>query len=294
MTSTATSTSIEVRPSGDALGADVSGVSLRAPLEPATFKAILRAWTDHKVLRFREQLGLTLDELIAFSRNFGQLDSRPIAAAQMGKAFEGDYPEIAVISNVVVDGKPIGGLGAYESVWHSDMTYNPLPPKASALFAVEIPPAGGDTQFADMERAWETLPDALKQRIATLTCVHDASRNSAGELRLGFEDISDPRRTVGAVHPLVRRHPISARRSLFLGRRRNAYLTGLPLEESESLLDALWAHASRPEFVWAQRWRLGDLVLWDNRCTMHRRDAFDPSTRRLLWRTQVTGEPVLA
>ena len=174
------------------------------------------------------------------------------------------------------------------------MTYNPRPPKASALYAVEIPPVGGDTQFADMERAWETLPDALKRRVETLTCVHDASRNSAGELRLGFEDITDPRRTVGAVHPVVRRHPVSGRRGLFLGRRRNAYLTGLPLEESESLLDALWAHATRPELVWTQRWRLGDLVLWDNRCTMHRRDAFDPSTRRLMWRTQVSGEPVQA
>ena len=294
MSSVATAARVRVAPSGRALGADIVGVDLTRPLDPATLDAVQQAWTAHQVLRFRGQHGLTLDQLIAFSRNFGTLDARPIASREMGKAFDGDYPEITVISNVVVDGKPIGGLGADESVWHADMTYNPLPPKASALYAVEIPPEGGNTQFANMELAYDTLPEATRRRIEGLTCVHDASRNSTGQLRMGFEDITDPRRTVGAVHPVVRRHPVSGRRSLFLGRRRAAYLTGLSLEDSEALLDELWAHAARPEFAWTQVWQLGDLVLWDNRCTMHRRDAFDPSTRRLLWRTQVTGEPVLS
>ncbi len=294
MDATMTTEAIEVTPTGAALGADVQGIDLTRPLQPGAVAAIADAWARHLVLRFRGQHGLSLDALIAFSRHFGQLDRRPIASAEMGKAFEGDYPEITVISNVVVDGKPVGGLGAYESSWHSDMTYNPLPPLGSALYAVEIPPSGGNTAFANMERAWETLPDALKRRVEGLTCVHDASRNSAGELRLGYEDVTDPRKTVGAVHPVVRRHPVTGRRSLFLGRRRNAYLTGLSVQESESLLDALWAHACRPEFAWEQVWQLGDLVMWDNRCTLHRRDAFDPSTRRLLWRTQITGEPVLS
>jgi taurine dioxygenase len=194
---------------------------------------------------------------------------------------------------VVVDGKPVGGLGSYEAVWHSDMTYNATPPKGSALYAVEIPPSGGDTQFANMYLAYETLPAELKARADKLQCVHDASRNSAGELRNGFADITDPRHTLGAVHPVVRTHPVTGRRCLFLGRRRNAYLPGLPLEESEALLDALWAHATRPELVWTQQWQLGDLILWDNRCTMHRRDSFDPSTRRLMYRTQITGEAVV-
>ncbi|MCY0855196.1 TauD/TfdA dioxygenase family protein [Cupriavidus sp. D39] len=98
---------------------------------------------------------------------------------------------------------------------------------------------------------------------------------------------------MGAVHPVVRTHPVTGRRCLFLGRRRNAYLAGLPLEESEALLDALWAHATQPEFVWGQQWQLGDMILWDNRCTMHRRDSFDPFTRRLMYRTQITGEAVV-
>lgn len=286
--------SVQVHPSGSALGADILGVDLNQPLSAPALKAVSRAWADHLVLRFRGQHGLTLPSLIAFSRQFGDLDLRPIASASMGKAFEGEFPEITVISNILVDGKPIGGLGSYEAVWHADMTYNAKPPLGSALYAVEIPPSGGNTQFANMERAWEALPEAMQRRIEGLSCVHDASRNSAGELRMGFDDISDPRSTVGAVHPLIRRHPVTGRRSLFLGRRRNAYIKGLALEESEALLDALWAHASRREWVWEQVWQLGDLVLWDNRCTMHRREAFDPSTRRLMWRTQITGEPVLS
>jgi taurine dioxygenase len=210
----------------------------------------------------------------------------------MSRALDELPPEITVISNVLVDGKPIGGLGSYEAVWHADMTYNPRPPKGSCLYAVEIPPTGGGTHFANMYLAYETLPPELKRRADTLKCVHDASRNSAGELRQGFEDVTDPRKTVGAVHPVVRTHPVTGRKCLLLGRRRNAYLVGLPLDESEALLDQLWAHATTPNLCWQQVWQLGDLIMWDNRCTMHRRDAFDPNSRRLMYRTQIAGEPV--
>jgi taurine dioxygenase len=119
--------------------------------------------------------------------------------------------------------------------------------------------------------------------------VHDASRNSAGELRLGFKDNTDPRQTVGAVHPLVVKHAGSGRPHLLLGRRPNAYIQGLPLEESEALLDQLWAHATQPRFTWTQVWQVGDLVMWDNAATLHRRDAFDPQSRRLMYRTQIAS-----
>ena len=121
-------------------------------------------------------------------------------------------------------------------------------------------------------------------------CRHDASRNSAGELRRGFVDAPDPTQVVGAEHPIVRTHPATGKKALFLGRRRNAYIPGLPLAESEALLDALWAHCTKPEFAWYQQWRAGDLILWDNRCVMHRRDAFDPATRRVMHRTQIKGD----
>lgn len=284
--------SVTVIPSGKALGADVLGLDLTHALTPTDIEVVHKAWADHLVLRFRGHRGLSLEQLAAFSRCFGQLDRAPIKSDPTGKVSPDEHPEITVISNVVVDGKSIGGLGSYEAVWHADMTYNPRPPKGSALYAVEIPPAGGNTYFANMYRAYETLPGDLKRRAETLKCIHDASRNSAGELRVGFKDISDPRETVGAVHPVVRTHPVTGKKCLFLGRRRNAYLVGLPLEESEALLDALWAHAAKPEFVWGQEWQLGDIVLWDNRCTMHRRDAFDPASRRLLYRTQIAGEDV--
>lgn len=285
--------SIEIVPSGKALGADVIGVDIKRDLSAEELGQVRQAWAEHLVLRFRGNGEVPLQKLADFSRLFGDLDRAPVASQTMGKDFAWQHPEITVISNVVVDGTPVGGLGSYEAVWHSDMTYNTTPPKGSALYAVEIPPSGGDTHFANMYLAYETLPTNLKAQVEHLHCVHDASRNSAGELRMGFADITDPRHTVGAVHPVVRTHPVTGKRCLFLGRRRNAYLPGQPLEESEALLDALWAHATRPEFVWAQQWQLGDVILWDNRCTMHRRDSFDPSTRRLMYRTQITGEAVI-
>jgi taurine dioxygenase len=289
---TALATRLDIVPSGKALGADVIGLDLGRPLSPADRKALESAWAEHLVLRLRGQHEVPIDRLAQFSRNFGTLDAAPVASTSMGGDFEWQHPEITVISNVKVEGKPIGGLGDGEAVWHADMTYNPKPPKGSCLYAVEVPPTGGDTQFANMYLAYETLPPDLKRSAARLTCVHDASRNSAGELRRGYADIDDPRHTVGACHPVVRVHPATGRPCLFLGRRRNAYLVGLPLEESEALLDALWAHATRAELVWTQVWRVGDLIMWDNRCTLHRRDSFDSATRRLLLRTQITGEPV--
>ena len=287
------SRSLSVRPLNGSLGAEIRGVDFSRPLTATALKQIQEAWTNHLVLRFRGMPTLSADDLIAFSKNFGKLDARPIGSSDKNPYFEVDKPEITIISNVVVAGKPIGGLGAYEAVWHSDMTYVDLPPKASCLYAIEIPPTGGNTYFVNLYEAYETLSDDLKHRLASLSCIHDASRNSAGELRRGFADINDPTMTVGARHPLVRMHPVSKKRCLFLGRRRGAYVNGLSLADSEALLDQLWAHATAPRFMWSQEWELGDLVMWDNRCAMHRREAFDPSTRRLMLRTQISGEAVL-
>jgi len=287
---------VKVRPSGAALGADIEGVDLSKTLAPAEVDAINAAWSDNLVLRFRGQT-LNDDQLTQFSANFGELDWAPIAAAKIRVA-DGDQliesaregrTYVTIISNVIENGKAIGGLGAYESIWHTDMSYNPEPPNASALFALEVPPSGGDTGFTNMYMAYDTLPDDLRRRVEGLVCRHDASRNSAGELRRGFDDVTDPSQTPGADHPIARTHPVTGRKALFLGRRRNAYIQGLPVAESERLLDALWAHATQDSFSWYQQWKVGDLVMWDNRCTMHRRDAFDPHTRRLMHRTQIKG-----
>ncbi len=277
---------VTARSTGAALGADVEGIDLAGALAPEAIAAVKAAWAQHLVLRFRGQR-LADDDLLRFSRQFGELDWAPIAATN-------DAPEgreyIMVVSNVVENGQAIGQLGAYEAVWHTDMSYIPDPPSASALYALEVPPEGGDTGFCNMYRAYETLPEGLRREIAGHLCRHDASRNSAGELRRGFVDAADPSQTIGAEHPLVRTHPVTGRKALFLGRRRNAYIPGLALDASEALLDALWAHATKDEFTWYQQWRAGDLILWDNRCVMHRRDAFDPATRRVMHRTQIKGD----
>jgi taurine dioxygenase len=286
-----------IQPSGGALAADVHGVDLSKPISDAAFARIAEAWGEHLVLRFS---GQKLDDptLMKFSARFGDLDRVPIAAASLDRADSGVIKEaadwVAVIASVKKDGKAVGSLGSYELVWHTDMSYNPMPPRASLLYALEVPPDGGNTGFLNMYAAYETLPADLKHAIDGKGCIHDSSRNSAGELRRGFQRTLDVRQTPGAVHPLVRLHPVTKRKALFLGRRPGAYIHGLGVEESEALLDAVWAHATQERFAWYQKWRVGDLVLWDNRCVMHRRDAFDENLRRLMHRTQIVGEPVLA
>jgi taurine dioxygenase len=266
------------------LGAEIGGVDLAQPLSEDDFSSIRKAWLAHLVLRFRGQ-SLTDPQLMAFSRRFGELD--PPGPNPYGKPYLADHPEMNVISNIKVGGAPIGGLGDGEAIWHADMTYVERPPKAAMLYALDVPASGGDTYWANMVLAYETLPEELKARIAGRRAVHDATYNSAGERRKGYAEVTDPRAAPGARHPLVRTHPETGRSCLFLGRRRNSYIEGFELAESEALLDRLWAHATQPRFAFRQQWRVGDLVLWDNRCTLHRRDAFDPAARRLMHRTQI-------
>jgi taurine dioxygenase len=285
-------TTVSVIPSGKALAADIRGIDLAKEMDTATFKAILDAWSNHLVLRFRGQK-LSDPELERFSARFGQLDRAPLYTAGTVVTVKSDF--VTVISNVVMNGKPIGDLGNAEALWHTDMSYNELPPMASALYALEIPASGGETGFCNMYLAYENLPGDLKRRVETLQCKHDISRNSVGGLRRGQPENTTPRDAPGAVHPLVRTHPVTGRNALFLGRRLNAYIMGLEPEESEALLDTLWAHATRPEYTWYQEWQLGDLILWDNRCVMHRRNPFDGGERRIMHRTQLAGDkPVFA
>jgi taurine dioxygenase len=275
-----------VFPTGGGLGAEIRSVDLRR-LGDNAFAAIHRAWLDNLVLLFRRQ-ELTDAELIAFSRRFGELDLAPIQ--ETGRRFVEGMPELYVVSNVLKDGERIGSLGHGEAVWHTDMSYLPDPPKASMLYALEIPPTGGNTAFVNMYAIYEALPADLKRAIAALRIKHDGTYNSGGYVRQGVTPTDDPRESPGAFHPLVCTHPETGRRMLYLGRRRNAYIEGFGLAESEALLDALWAYVDRAEFAWHTVWQVGDLVLWDNRCTMHRRDPFDPAARRVMHRTQIKGQ----
>jgi taurine dioxygenase len=283
--SAGTSASLSVIPTGKALGAEVRNVDLKR-LDDAAFAALLRAFHDHSVLLMRGQTLLDQD-LIAFSRRFGELDWAPVQ--ENGRRFVEGLPEIYIVSNVKQNGEPIGSLGAGEAVWHTDMSYLDRPPIASALYALEIPPVGGNTSFCSMYAIHEALPAELKRRIADLKIKHDGTYNSGGFVRQGVTPTDDPRTSPGAIHPLVCTHPDTGRQMLYLGRRRNACLIGLDLAESEALLDELWTYVARPEFAWEHVWQVGDLVIWDNRCTMHRRDPFDDSARRIMHRTQIKG-----
>ena len=285
-----TTPGLSVVPAGAALGAEIRGLDVRE-LTDAEFADVYRAWLDHSVLLLRGQHLFDVG-LIAFSRRFGGLDWAPIQ--ETGRRFVEGHPEIYVVSNVIENGVPIGSLGSGEAVWHTDMSYLERPPKASILYALEVPPSGGDTWFCSMYRAYESLPAALRDRISNLTLKHDATYNSGGYVRQGVTAVDDPLTSPGVYHPLAPMHPETGRRALYLGRRRNAYIAGLPLAESEALLEELWSLATREDLTWRHQWQPGDLVLWDNRATMHRRDPFDPDSRRILHRTQIQGETVPA
>ena len=277
---------LKITPISKPLGAEIQNVNL-ANISDSEFEAIHQAWLDHCVILIRNQK-LTDNDLIAFSQRFGELDLAPIQ--ETGRRFVEGYPEIYVISNVVEDGEPIGSLGAGEAVWHTDMSYLEEPPKASMVYALEIPPVGGSTYFCNMYRAFELLPDSLKTKIDGLKLKHDGTYNSGGYLREGVEAIDDPVTSEGIYHPLICSHPETNHSVLYLGRRRNAYIEGMTLDESDSLLDELWTYATQEEIAWGHEWMVGDIVLWDNRCTMHRRDSFNPDTRRVLHRTQIKGQ----
>ena len=278
---------IDVRPFDAALGAEVRCGDLRR-LSDAQFEQIRSAWLDHLVLVFRGQ-SLSDDELIALGSRFGRIDDtvRPQPTDQPGQPSR--QRALTIVSNVVENGKPIGALSNVDLVWHTDMSYIEVPPDASVLYSLEVPGSGGETGFSNMYLALETLPSDLRERIEGLQIKHDATHNSGGFLRKGFELPTDVSRSPGPSHPAVRTHPETGCDALFLGRRPYSYAHGLPVTDSEALLDRLWAHASRPELSFYHHWSVGDVVIWDNRCTMHRRNAFDNAARRVMHRTQIKG-----
>lgn len=267
----------DVTPLSDVIGAEIRGIDASNSIGDATFARIRAAWLEHLVLLFRKQ---RLDDaaLVRFTSRFGELEEAPLF---QGRRFVDAHPEVMIVSNVVVGGRELGSLGNSEAFWHSDLNFVEQPPDASCLYALEVPPAGGDTGFANMYAAFETLPDDLAAAVDGRRILHDARFNSAGYLR----EVRVP----DTLHPIVRTHPESGRKALYLGRRANARIDGLTADRSDALLDRLWQHATAPACAWHHRWQAGDLVIWDNRCTLHRRDAFDPSQRRIMHRTQTRG-----
>ena len=297
----------KVVPTGAAVGAEIHGMDLSLPIPDDVQEALRQAWAKHMVLYWRGQK-ISDDQLMAVSGVFGPPHE---AAARkyhlnVGEKVDDEFmisrhPSVSIISNIGRDGKPVmdnGGLGSYEVVWHTDNSYVKAPPAGSMLYSLEVPVnGGGDTSFNNQYRAYDELSDDLKQAIAGKSQIHDSSRNSAGVLRPGVKLPTQPEEVEGPVHPLVRVHSVTGKRALYLGRRRvwpSNYIIGLSNADSEALLDKLWAHATQEKYSWTHYWRVGDVILWDNRCCMHYRTEIDVAQRRIMHRTTIKGEVVQA
>src|SRR5260370_31986350 len=211
-------TGITVVPTGGAVGGAARSVGLRT-IDDGDFAGLRGAWHDHSMLVFREQK-LSDEDLIGFSRRFGELDWAPVQ--ESGRRFVEGHPEIYVVSNVVEKGVPIGSLGAGEATWHTDMSYLEVPPKASMLYALEVPSSGGDTYFNNMYAAYEGLPRELQRRIEGLSLKHDGTYNSGGYLRQGVTAVDDPMTSPRTFHPLVCTHPQTLPHAPYLSRRPTA------------------------------------------------------------------------
>ena len=270
---------------GVSFGADIVDVDL-ASLGDAEFEKTYAAWLERAVLRIRGQ-HLDDDALMRFSRRFGPLEYAPMGRISEEELAQMQNPYLATISNILVDGHPIGGLGAAEAAWHTDMSYIEHPPTASILYAVEVPEEGGATHFCNMIGALESLPAELAERARAALLKHDAAHDSVGKLRRGHHDVDDPRDAPGACHPMVLGHSETGVDALYLGRRQDAFVEGMTLAESESFLDEVWRYVALEGDTWTQEWEVGDVLVWDNRSVMHRRAAFDPTARRLMRRAQV-------
>lgn len=278
---------------GAILGATVEGLDPSKPLTESHGEALRRALSEHKVLFIRGQQ-LNDDELETFASIFGELT--PPGPNVIGRPFLSEHPLLNVISNKrdPKTGEPMGSLGDGEAHWHQDMTYVRVPPKATVLHAVQLAGvSGGDTCWNDMTAVYESLPPELRAVIDNCGLRHDEAYNSGGQLRKGYRGFHDIRLAPGPVHPVVWADPVTGRRSLILGRRRHALLVGMSLNESEDILDQLWAHATKPEFGHTHSWHVHDTAVWHNLLTLHRRDAF--TGEREMHRAQIGGDgPLLS
>lgn len=277
----------EIRPLDAALGAEVVGLDLGQPLSADDFQRIHRAHLDYHVVVFRDQR-ITPAQQIAFSRRFGPLQIHVLHQFQLA-----NHPEILIVSNVLKDGKPIG-LGDAGHFWHSDLSYKETPSLGSLLHAIELPAEGGDTLFANMHAAYDGLPAALKQRLDGLAAEHtylaryaELQKRSPWRPNLTPEQIAQVK---PVVQPVVRTHPETGRKALFVSEHFTTRIVGLADAESRALLDALFAHSVQPQYVYRHQWREHDLVFWDNRSLLHLAAGTPDHLRRVMFRTTIEGD----
>jgi taurine dioxygenase len=261
-----------VKPSGASLGAQLEGLDLSVPLGEATVERVRKALLDHSVVYFRGQT-LTGTQQVDFTRHFGKPEEHV-------RGTDGSrVPGIFVVSNVVENGKPIGALGSREVGFHSDLAYMARPGTLSALYALEVPPQGGTTTWCSGYAAYDALDAKMKARLDGLRATHRHVTEANNP-----PDVVD--------HPMVCTHPETGRKTLYVTPLFTRAVVGMAEPESSALLKTLCEHLLQPRFSWSHRWSVGDIVMWDNRCTMHRRDPFPDEHRRVMHRTQVYNDAV--
>ena len=277
---------VEPHPSGlaweplsAALGAEIVGIDLRRQMDDRTFAQVLDTWHQNLVILLRDQ-ELSEEDQVRFAERFG-----PPAVIHT-RQFVRNHPAVMLISNIREDGKPIGALPDGEMHFHTDQCHQERPAMASMLYAIEVPSVGGNTLFANCYMAYETLPAEIKRRIDGRKALNAYDYDSAATRR-------GTRLAPGVpsyVHPVVRTHPATGRKALYVNRLMTVRIEGIPANESEELLQFLFDHQERPEFIYEHVWRVGDLVMWDNRCALHARTDFSADERRLLRRVTILGE----
>ena len=280
----ATTTRLEVVPLTKHIGAEIRGIDLRDDLDGDTVEAIRKAWLDHLVLVFRgQQFGQ--EELIRVTGYFGDIGPLSRPPKFFPKGFAKLLPNIMMISNIRENGETIGALPDGEMNFHHDMIHNDLPHKGTLLYSVEVPSHGGDTLFASGYAAYDTLDPAVRDRLEGRKAFHHYNygttiRGDTSNAVAAFHE---------AVHPVFRTHDETGRKAIYVDRLMSMKIVDMAAEESDRLLDAVFDHAEKPEFVYRHVWRVGDLLVWDNRCSSHARDDFPSDQRRLMLRTTVRG-----
>jgi taurine dioxygenase len=266
---------------------EIIGLRLWEPVEDRTVDQLRELWARHPVMLFRRQ-ALSEHELARFSTRFGALE-RVVRTEWASPT----VPEIGLISNLKdAQARPIGGLGDGELQWHSDQSYMMNPATGAMLYAVELPPAGGATFWVDLCAAYAGLPDRLKQAVEGRRAVFSYEKRLGGYQGVDRVISAEAKRkTPPVLHPLVHTHPVTGRKALYLDSTTTIGVEGMDESSGTGLLDEIYVFATRPEFVYRHCWEVGDVVMWDNGFTMHRREPFDPSARRLMKRTTIFLSP---
>ena len=278
-----TRTSLEVVPLTKHIGAELRGIDLRDRPDAATLRAIYQAWLDHLVIVFPEQ-DLSQEDFVRVTGYFGEIGQLSRPAKLFPKGYSSLLPGIMLISNIRENGEPIGALPDGEMMFHHDMIHTEMPSKGTLLYSVEIPSAGGNTLFASGYAAYDTLDPAIRDRLEGKQALHHYNYGSTvrGDEK-GTHAFGE------CVHPVFRTQEETGRKAVYVNRLMTVKVLDIPEDESERLLNALWDHSEKPEFVYEHVWRKGDLLLWDNRCSSHARTDFPSTERRLMLRTTVKG-----